>query len=96
MIETVAAQVPGNAGRSLLELHAGGELNADFGNWYVPTVEALCALVRASGFAPGRRGARPAAGCVALSVASRAACTCSPSRPIPRPTNYRAVVHART
>ena len=41
VIETVAAQVPGNAGRSLLELHAGGELNADFGNWYVPTVEAL-------------------------------------------------------
>ena len=51
VIETVAAQVPGNAGRSLLELHAGGELNADFGNWYVPTVEAIGALARASGFA---------------------------------------------
>ena len=32
-------------------MHAGGELNADFGNWYVPTVEALGALARASGFA---------------------------------------------
>ena len=59
VIETEAAQVPGNAGRSLLELHAGSELNADFGNWYVPTVEALCALVRAAGFAR-RSAARPA------------------------------------
>ena len=42
--------MPGNAGRSLLELHAGGELNADFGNWYVPTVEALVRARACRGF----------------------------------------------
>ena len=62
VIETVAAQVPGNAGRSLLELHAGGELNADFGNWYVPTVEALCALARRVRLHARRRAAWTAAG----------------------------------
>jgi tRNA (mo5U34)-methyltransferase len=95
VIETVAAQVPGNAGRSLLELHAGGELNADYGNWYVPTVEAIGALSRASGFArvevvrgPPERRARGR-------LARRLHLVPS-DRPNPDVANYRALVHAFT
>ena len=93
VIETVAAQVPGNAGRSLLELHGGGELNADFGNWYVPTVEALGALARASGFArvDVLRGPPPAR---ARGRIARRLHLVPSSRPNPAAANYRAVVHA--
>jgi len=94
VIETEAAQVPGNAGRCLLELHAGGELNADFGNWYVPTVEALCALVRASGFANAEvlRGPRPTRSRLSARIARRLHML--PDRPNPAAENYRAVVRA--
>jgi tRNA (mo5U34)-methyltransferase len=37
--------------RSLWELVPGAELNADVGNWWVPTEAGLHALVRAAGFA---------------------------------------------
>jgi len=93
VIETVAAQVPGNTGRSLLELHAGGELNADFGNWYVPTVEALGALARASGFARVEVMRGPPALRTRGRVARRLHLV-PRSRPDPAAANYRAVVHA--
>jgi len=51
VIETVAILVPGAPGHSLLGFHSGGDLNRDFGNWYVPNIEALTALVLAAGFA---------------------------------------------
>jgi tRNA (mo5U34)-methyltransferase len=50
VIETVAVRVPGTGAHSLLQFHPGGDLNRDFGNWYVPNVEALSALLRAAGF----------------------------------------------
>ena len=94
VIETVAAQVPCNAGRSLLELHAGGELNSDFGNWYVPTIEALGALARA-------RRASPASTCCAARPHSRLRGRVArrlrlvpKSRPNPAAANFRAVIHA--
>ena len=93
VIETVAAQVPGNAGRSLLELHAGGELNADFGNWYVPTAEALGALARAAGFARVDMVRGPPPLRARGRVARRLRLVPS-SRPNPAAANYRAVVHA--
>jgi tRNA (mo5U34)-methyltransferase len=95
VIETVAAQVPGNEGRSLLELHAGGELNADFGNWYVPTVEALAALARASGFARVNvlRGPPPVR---TRSRVARKFHLVPASRPNPAAANYRAVIHVLT
>ena len=94
VIETVAAQVPGNAGRSLLELHAGGDLNADFGNWYVPTVEALGALAvacRASRASTCMRGPPP------VRARSRRAPSAPRAEQPPNPAaaNYRAVIHAR-
>jgi tRNA (mo5U34)-methyltransferase len=94
VIETVAAQVPGNEGRSLLELHAGGELNADFGNWYVPTVEALSALARASGFTrvDVQRGPPPTR---RRSRIARRLHVVPATRPNPAAVNYRAVIQAR-
>jgi hypothetical protein len=50
VIETVAIRVPGAGNHSLLGFHSGGDLNRDFGNWYVPNIEALGALVLAAGF----------------------------------------------
>jgi tRNA (mo5U34)-methyltransferase len=50
VIETVAINVPGAPRQSLLKFHSGGDLNRDFGNWYVPNIEALEALVLAAGF----------------------------------------------
>src|SRR5258705_1101822 len=50
VIETVAIRVPGTGHNSLLRFHSGGDLNRDFGNWYVPNIEALRALVLAAGF----------------------------------------------
>ena len=94
MIETVAAQVPGNAGRSLLEFHAGGDLNADFGNWYVPTIEALGALAAASGFHRVDVLRGPPPGAPRSRVARRFHLVPS-SRPNPAAANYRAVIHAR-
>jgi len=94
VIETVAAQVPGNTGRSLLELHAGGDLNADFGNWYVPTIEALSALAVASGFprVDVQRGPPPVR---TRSRVARRFHLVPASRPNPAAANYRAVIHAR-
>jgi tRNA (mo5U34)-methyltransferase len=50
VIETVAIRIPGAGRHSLLGFHAGGDLNRDYGNWYVPNIEALEALVLAAGF----------------------------------------------
>jgi tRNA (mo5U34)-methyltransferase len=95
VIETVAAQVPGSAHRSLLELHAGGELNADFGNWYIPTIGALGALARASGFARVDVMRGPPALRTRGRIARRLHLVPG-SRPDPAAANYRAVIQAFT
>jgi tRNA (mo5U34)-methyltransferase len=51
VIETSAMRVVGVEGVPLVRFHAGNELNADFGNWYQPNVEAIEALALAAGFA---------------------------------------------
>jgi tRNA (mo5U34)-methyltransferase len=80
VIETEAIDVRGHEHMSLLQFHAGGDLGADFGNWYVPSTEALKALCRAAGFSrvevkvgtpPNARKGKP-----------------------PLVTSFRAVVHA--
>lgn len=50
VIETVAIRVPGIGAQSMLAFHAGGDLNSDYGNWYVPNIQGLEALARAAGF----------------------------------------------
>jgi tRNA (mo5U34)-methyltransferase len=50
VIETEAIAIPGYESSGLMQFFPGGELNADFGNWYVPTMDALRGLCRAAGF----------------------------------------------
>ena len=74
VIETEAVHLQGLEHEALLQFHSGSSLRIDFGNWYVPTMEALHNLCRAAGFssvqtvvgpppapAPERRRARPSA-----------------------------------
>ena len=54
VIETEAVHVEGLDHEALLQFHAGSSLRTDFGNWYVPTIEALHNMCRAAGFAQVR------------------------------------------
>lgn len=49
-IETEAMHLPMQTEKSFMEFHAGNELGNDFGNWYVPSIEALKSLCFAAGF----------------------------------------------
>jgi tRNA (mo5U34)-methyltransferase len=100
VIETEAIEVKGLGSASLLQFHPGGDLGADFGNWYVPTIGALRALCRAAGFSrvetvvgappvPVRPDA-PAPARIRAKVATRLA----GKAPAAAITPYRAVVHA--
>jgi tRNA (mo5U34)-methyltransferase len=50
VIETEAVHLHGLDHEALLQFHAGSSLQTDFGNWYVPTIQALHNLCRAAGF----------------------------------------------
>jgi tRNA (mo5U34)-methyltransferase len=50
LIETEAAHFQGFDNDTLLRFHAGGDLHADFGNWFVPNINALHDMCRAAGF----------------------------------------------
>jgi tRNA (mo5U34)-methyltransferase len=50
VVETAGIAVPGYPETSLIEFHAGNELGADYGNWFVPSERALHAMCRAVGF----------------------------------------------
>ena len=54
VIETEAVHIQGHEGEVLLQFHAGSSLRTDFGNWYVPTIDALHNLCRAAGFSEVR------------------------------------------
>jgi tRNA (mo5U34)-methyltransferase len=49
VIESEAIAIEGQA-RPLFELAPGAEVNADVGNWWIPTAEGLTGLCRAAGF----------------------------------------------
>jgi len=91
VIETAAVRAPSDAGHSLVVFSAGSEHNCDFGNWYLPNINALRALVLAAGFSrcevaqgppPARSRWKP--GRVWTRLLDRA-------RPV---EEYRAIVHA--
>ena len=100
VIETEAVHVEGLDHEALLQFHAGSSLRTDFGNWYVPTIEALHNMCRAAGFAqvrtivgpppppppevPGRR----------LRLGRRIGRIPPPPPPSAPSANYRAIVHA--
>ena len=100
VIETEAVHLQGMEHEALLQFHSGSSLRVDFGNWYVPTMEALHNLCRAAGFsdvAHDRRAARASAGAAAdplkVRIGRRIAGTPPPAPSAPS-QHYRAVVHA--
>ena len=50
VIESEAVHFHGLDHEALLQFYAGSSLRIDFGNWFVPTIEALHNLCRAAGF----------------------------------------------
>src|SRR6202034_3822970 len=61
VIEAEAVPLQGHDDEVLLQFHAGSSLRTDFGNWYVPTIEALHNLCRAAGFTSVRTVVGPPA-----------------------------------
>ncbi len=97
VVETEAVHLQGYDGQPLLAFHRGGDVQADYGNWYVPTLEALESLCLAAGFSkvtvikgppqviPPEPGLRDR---VSRKLASAPTVRSAPS------VNYRAIVHA--
>jgi len=50
VVETQAVHYQGLEDHQLMLFYAGGEINVDFGNWYVPTMSGLKAMLLAAGF----------------------------------------------
>lgn len=99
VIETEAVHFEGLDHEALLKFHAGSSLRIDFGNWYVPTIEALHNLCRAAGFSEVRTvvGPPPAPPQPDASLQVKIGRRLAGIAPVPpsAPTaNYRAVVHA--
>jgi tRNA (mo5U34)-methyltransferase len=102
VIETEAVHLHGLDHDSLLQFHAGGDVQTDFGNWYVPTIQALRSLCRAAGFSRVETIAGPPAPPEPDPVARRGLgqlLRSSDERPDAPPpsaptTAYRALVHA--
>jgi tRNA (mo5U34)-methyltransferase len=99
VIETEAVHLHGLDDEVLLQFHAGSALRTDFGNWYVPTIEALHNLCRAAGFTEVRTVVGPPAAPPGTppGLRQRLARRLG-GHPVPKPSapsaNYRAVVHA--
>ena len=100
VIETEAVHIENHDESPLLQFHAGDSLRADYGNWYVPTIEALRDLCLAAGFSavqtiiggpsrpiPGPESLRSRFG-RRIGGLPRITQTSAASK------NYRAVVHA--
>jgi tRNA (mo5U34)-methyltransferase len=103
-IETLAIHLDGFDHDSLLQFHAGGEVQGDFGNWFVPTIGALQELCRAAGFSEvkviaGPPGPVPSAvptneGRSSERGNSPRLDTSDPPKVPTSTTSYRALVHA--
>ncbi|HEY6428160.1 MAG TPA: DUF1698 domain-containing protein [Acidimicrobiales bacterium] len=99
VIETEAVHLSGFEHEVLLQFHAGSSLRVDFGNWYVPTIQALHNLCRAAGFSqvltiagPPEPEPEPKA---PLNVrVGRRLAGWKPPEPSAPSANYRAIVHA--
>jgi tRNA (mo5U34)-methyltransferase len=98
VIETEAVHIQGFDNEVLLQFHAGSSLRTDFGNWYVPTIEALHNLCRAAGFARietvvGPPTSPPPDASLRRKIGRRVGGIPAPTPSAPS-KNYRAVVHA--
>jgi tRNA (mo5U34)-methyltransferase len=99
VIETEAVHVQGMDHEAMLQFHAGSTLNTDFGNWYVPTIQALHNLCRAAGFRDVRTINGPPMPNPEPTPSLRARIGrkldgAPPPVPSAPSTNYRAIVHA--
>lgn len=100
VIETQALHVQGLEHERMLQFHAGGEVNNDFGNWYVPSEPALHSLCRAAGFSSVKTvlgpPAIPTAGppSVRSRVLHRLGLRDTSESTSPASTLYRLMVHA--
>jgi len=86
VIETAAFWIPNAAAVPLMRFLAGSELNRDFGNWYMPTVEALQGLALAAGFAKAEVVQGP--------PQAKERAVRSLRRPTYNTCDYRAIIHA--
>jgi hypothetical protein len=98
VIETEAVHIRGLDDEVLLQFHAGSSLRTDFGNWYVPTIEALHNLCRAAGFTRietvvGPPPPPPPDASLRHKIGRRVGGLPAPKSSAPS-QNYRAVVHA--
>lgn len=100
VIETEAVHLHRFDEVSLLEFHPGHDVQADFGNWYVPTISAIESLCLAAGFRRVQRVVGPPPPPTTpepalvrlgrrLGLAPAAPAPSAPTAP------YRALVHAR-
>ena len=102
VIETEAVHLHGMDDASVLQFHPGGDVQADFGNWFVPTIGAIGSLCAAAGFARvenvvGPPPPPPSAGESSLVRWGRRLNLVPPAQSPSAPTTpYRAVVHAFT
>jgi tRNA (mo5U34)-methyltransferase len=102
VIETEALHLQNEEHLSLLQFHSGGDIQTDFGNWYVPTMTGLHSLCHAAGFSSVKTvvGPPPPTGSPAEStlarVGRRLRGTEAPNRQSATTRHYRAVVHAFT
>jgi len=96
VIETQAMAVRGMETVSLLQFFAGGDFAADYGNWFIPTIEALHQMARAAGFTRVETVVGPPAVPPGPNLVRRALGRVPPfvSTNHPQTTYYRAVVHA--
>jgi len=99
VIETEALHLQGLEHEALLQFHAGSSLRTDFGNWCVPTIEALHNLCRAAGFSRvrtvnGPPEPQPEPLPPRKVRLGRRLAGIAPPPPSAPSENYRAVVHA--
>ena len=100
VIETEALHIENVDNACFLQFHAGNALQADYGNWYVPTIEALKAMCRAAGFSDVQTVVGPPVGPPVDTLSRkerrlRRDNGLPPTDRLSAPTcTYRAVVHA--
>ena len=99
VIETEAMHIHGLDQEALVQFHAGSSLRTDFGNWFVPTIEALHSMCREAGFSEVRTIVGPPTAPLERpsgfrsQMGRRIAGIQRPQVSAPSP-NFRAVVHA--
>lgn len=100
VIETEAVHIENLDDACLLQFHAADSLRADFGNWYVPTIQGLHAMCRAAGFSSVRTVLGPPDAApyepepAKVRLGRRLAGVPRRQPPSAPSSNYRALVHA--